>query len=368
MILLEGNQGATMPLINSYSPIKFTERWSRQILTRTPPCRLRYNCPMTLPARKLIPELFEVEKLAQDFKGLVHIEKLSEVSSRGYTMPLHGLTIGSQDKTKPVFALFGGVHGLERVGSHVLIAYLQHLLYRLSWDKELQALFEHCRLVSIPIINPLGMAFNRRSNANGVDLMRNSPVDAEEGRTVGIISGHTISPKLPWYRGDPQNMEVETKTVIEFCQREIFQSEQVISLDLHSGFGLRDRLWYPWAKSLKPFPHETDVLRLKNLFDKTFPYHIYIIEHQADSYMTNGDMWDHIYQLYTEQNPKGVYLPLTLEMGSWLWVKKNPLQAFNPLGYFNPVKKHRYSRVMRRHLHLMEFLLRANLNNQAWLK
>lgn len=323
---------------------------------------------MTIPARKLIPELFEVEKLAHDFKDLVRFERLSEVSAHGHTMPLYGLSIGSEDKTSPVFLLTGGVHGLERVGSHVLIAYLQHLLYRLSWEKELQDFFKHCRLVAIPIVNPIGMALSKRSNGNGVDLMRNSPVEAEAGKTVGIISGHRLSPKLPWYRGNPNQLEIETQTVVDFCRREFFEAKQVISLDLHSGFGLRDRLWYPWAKSLKPFPHETDVLRLKNLFDKTYPYHIYIIEHQADSYMTNGDLWDYIYQLYTEKNPNGVYLPLTLEMGSWLWVKKNPLQAFSFTGYFNPVKKHRYSRVMRRHLHLMDFLLKANLNNQAWLK
>ncbi len=324
---------------------------------------------MTLPARQIIPELFEVEKLAQDFKGLVHLEKLSEVSARGYTMPLHGLRIGTEDKTKPTLALFGGVHGLERVGTHVLVSFLQHILYRLSWDKELQELFQHCRIVSIPIINPLGMAFNKRSNANGVDLMRNSPVEAEKGgKTIALVSGQTISPRIPWFRGNPNQPEIETQTVVDFCQRELFESEQVISLDFHSGFGLRDRLWYPWAKSPKPFPHETDILRLKNLFDKTYPYHVYIIEHQADSYMTHGDLWDHIYQKYTEKNKNGVYLPLTLEMGSWLWVRKNPLQAFSATGYFNPVKKHRYSRVMRRHLNLIEFLLRANLNNQAWLK
>lgn len=318
-------------------------------------------------ARKLIPELFEIEKLAVDFKDLIRLEKLSEVTGKGHTMPLYGLSIGSQDPTAPTLALFGGIHGLERVGSHVLIAFLQHFLYRLSWDKEMQAFMEKTRIVSIPIVNPLGMAFNSRSNANGVDLMRNSPVDAEKGRTVGMISGHTISNKLPWYRGNPQEIEIETKTVIEYCFKEIFQSQQVISLDFHSGFGIRDRLWYPWAKSLSPFPHEKDVLKLKNLFEKTHPYHVYIIEHQADSYMTHGDMWDHIYEMYMKKNSQGVFLPLTLEMGSWLWVRKNPLQAFSPLGYFNPVKKHRYSRVMRRHLHLLEFLLRANVNKEAWL-
>ena len=63
----------------------------------------------------------------------------------------------------------------------------------------------------------------------------------------------------------------------------------------------------------------------------------------------------------------GVFLPLTLEMGSWLWVKKNPRQLFSRLGMFNPVIAHREQRVLRRHLPLLDFLLRAALSHARWL-
>lgn len=317
--------------------------------------------------KKILPELFELEELAEKYKDFLEIEKLSEVSGKDQTLPLYAFSIGSKDKTKPTLALFGGVHGLERVGTHVLIAYLNNLLSRLEWDKSLQNLLEECRIVSIPLINPLGTAFVKRSNYNGVDLMRNAPVDAVKGgKTLPLLSGHHISPKLPWYRGSQEKLEIETQTVIDFCKREFFQSKQVISIDLHSGFGLRDRLWYPWAKTSEPFPHIHEVESLTKLFNKTYPYHIYIIEPQANNYRTHGDLWDYIYSEYQKENRDGSFLPLTLEMGSWMWVKKNPLQAFNPLGYFNPIKKHRYSRVMRRHLHLLDFLLNANIYREAW--
>ena len=51
-----------------------------------------------------------------------------------------------------------------------------------------------------------------------------------------------------------------------------------------------------------------------------------------------------------------MFLPWTLEMGSWAWVRKNPLQVFQALGFFNPIKPHRYARTMRRHARLVEFL------------
>jgi hypothetical protein len=38
------------------------------------------------------------------------------------------------------------------------------------------------------------------------------------------------------------------------------------------------------------------------------------------------------------------FIPLTLEMGSWAWVRKNLRQLFNFPSYFNPQKTHRHQR------------------------
>jgi hypothetical protein len=47
----------------------------------------------------------------------------------------------------------------------------------------------------VPLINPAGIYLGMRSNGNGVDLMRNSPV--EGAGTTRIYSGHPITPHLP---------------------------------------------------------------------------------------------------------------------------------------------------------------------------
>ena len=58
---------------------------------------------------------------------------------------------------------------------------------------------------------------------------------------------------------------------------------------------------------------------------------------------------------------------LTLEMGSWLWVRKNPKQMLDFFGYFNPMITHRHHRVLRQHLPLFDFLLAAADNWQNWI-
>ena len=98
-----------------------------------------------------------------------------------------------------------------------------------------------------------------------------------------------------------------------------------ISLDCHSGFGTRDRLWFPYAKSTAPWPGIGAAHTLTELFEHSFPSHEqYLFEPQAHSYTTNGDMWDYLYDDYRAMQPEGCFIPITLEMGSWLWVKKNP--------------------------------------------
>jgi hypothetical protein len=319
---------------------------------------------LNMKTRKLLPELFEVEQLALEYKDILKSETLGEVKNGVFNFPIYGFSLGSSQPEAPVFGLFGGVHGLERIGSHVLLSFLKSLLYRLRWDKDWEKFFEHCRLIAIPIVNPMGMALVRRGNVNNVDLMRNSPLHAT-GKLIPLISGHRLGPYLPWYRGTEGVLEPETQMVFDFCQKHFFQSKQVITLDLHSGFGFKDRLWYPWSSSNDPFPHEESVLKLKNLIQKTYPFHVYTIENQSINYSNHGDMWDWMYQEYQKQGP-GDYLPLTLEMGSWLWVKKNIWQVFSWGGLFNPVKKHRYARTMRRHNPLFDLLLKASLYHNTW--
>ena len=102
-------------------------------------------------------------------------------------------------------AYFGGVHGLEKIGSEVLLSYLQTIVHLLEWDEEFAARLEKSRLVFMPIVNPVGVFRGSRCNGNGVDLMRRAP---DRGRRQDqLYSGHRLSPSLPWYRGEQTEME-----------------------------------------------------------------------------------------------------------------------------------------------------------------
>jgi hypothetical protein len=105
---------------------------------------------------------------------------------------------------------------------------------------------------------------------------------------------------------------------------------------------------------------------LAHLLDDSLPNHVYAIEQTAQAYTIRGDLWDHLYDRRRDAGG-GTLLPLTLEMGSWTWVRKNPLQGLSTLGRFNPIKPHRHKRTLRRHLPLLEFLLHATASHRAWL-
>jgi hypothetical protein len=311
-----------------------------------------------------------IEEIARNLPSFARVKILETVTAKGREFPIYSFEMGSEDKTTPVFGLFGGVHGLERVGTHVVLAYLESLLTQSVWDMDLRRRFENCRLVSIPLINPAGMYYGSRSNANGVDLMRNAPIEAV-GETPLLLGGHRWGPKFPWYRGEVgKAMETEAQVLFDFVKDQTFRAPVALTLDIHSGFGMKDRLWYPYAKTTEEFPKINEVNHLKNLLDQSHPNHIYAVETQSLSYTTHGDLWDYLFDQHALANAgnKNLFLPWTLEIGSWLWIRKNPIQLFSSLGPFNPVKVHRHRRTMRRHMPLLDFFLRAAKHNSSWLK
>lgn len=320
-----------------------------------------------LLALRSLPELDRLEALAASAPELIRLERLASIPCGERSFPLYACHLGTQDRERPVLGLFGGVHGLERIGSHVVLSFLQSLVERTRWDKDARRALRKCRIVAMPIVNPGGMWLRSRSNPRGVDLMRNAPVEAEV-RTPLLVGGHRISRHLPWYRGRPGEMEVESRALVELVEREIFPARAALALDVHSGFGATDRLWFPYAKSRAAFPSLQQVSALADLLDRTYPYHVYRIEPQSDAYTTAGDLWDHLYDRHRAAHPERVFVPWTLEIGSWSWIRKDPRQLFasGGVGVFNPLRPHRYDRAMRRHMLLLDFFLRAVRNQARW--
>ena len=318
-------------------------------------------------ARRSFPELSYLETLIESFGDRARHRVVAHARHKDKTYPLYCLSLGSPDPQAPSVGFFAGAHGLEKIGSEVVLAYMQTLLELMRWDKVFQERLKHSRLVFMPILNPVGIVQRTRSNGTGVDLIRNSPLDAEEPGGA-FYRGHRYSPQLPYYRGaEGAELEVETKALFEVVQEELLSSSLSVAVDVHSGFGAKDRFWFPYAHARRPFPHLPEAYQLKELFDQTYPNHFYAFEPMSRQYTIHGDPWDYLFQENLRRPKAGFFLPFTLEMGSWIWLRKNPLQIFSRHGVFNPVLPHRRKRILRRHINLFDFLHRAILSPQAWL-
>lgn len=312
-----------------------------------------------------LPELHQLEYLLTSAPAGVQLHLLGEIPDTSRAWPFYMVQVGQAAADKPALLLTAGVHGLERIGSQVLLAYLETLCARLSWDESLHRLLEQVQLYVVPIVNPAGMSRGWRSNAQHVDLMRNAPVECVE-RPLPLIGGHRYSKRLPWHRGDPTQMEVEALLLQQLLKDYLLPRASSIVLDCHSGFGQTDRLWFPYARSaLQPIAHLAHMHRLRELFFQTYPHQNYIFEPQSAHYLCHGDLWDFFYQQALER--QHLMLPLTLEMGSWNWVRKNPFQLLRAQGLYHPVKPHRVKRVLRGHLILLDFLVHATAAMPTWL-
>lgn len=318
-------------------------------------------------ADRQLPELDRLERLLEAAPPHhVSVNVVAQADHLGRRLPVYAIALGNADRGLPAMGCFGGVHGLERIGTQVVIAWLESLLARMQWDLALHALLERVRLVLMPLVNPGGMARGTRANPQGVDLMRNAPLDAKDPVPF-LLGGQRASAGLPWYRGPlGAPMEAESAALCRVVEHELLGRPFSMALDCHSGFGMQDRIWFPYAHCRAPIEHLAEMHRFHEIFSAGQAHHPYVFEPQSRHYLTHGDLWDHLYRRACEM-PPGVFLPLTLEMGSWLWVRKNPRQLLRRGGLFNPIILHREQRVLRRHLPLLQFSLHAAAGAALWL-
>jgi hypothetical protein len=310
--------------------------------------------------------LHDLQRLVEASRGILEHHVACEVATAQGLLPVHVLALGNPAPHVPAIGFFSGVHGLERIAVEVVLAFLRQLLGRLRWDPALQQALPRLRLVFMPVVNPGGLVQGTRANPRGVDLMRNAPVDCPHGAPA-LLGGQRLSASLPWYRGRTgEPMEAEARALCEVVERELASHRFAIAVDCHSGFGARDRLWFPYAHTIEAPPHLPEYHALGELLDATLLHHRYILEPQSLQYLAHGDLWDHLYLRATGRGDASMLLPLTLEMGSWLWLRKNPRQAFSRQGLFNPLIEHRQQRVLRRHVQLLDFLARATQGEGAW--
>jgi hypothetical protein len=211
------------------------------------------------------------------------------------------------------------------------------------------------------------MYLRTRANKNGIDLNRNSPVDVAQSDRYHphwLAGGQRMSSRLPWFRGRSHELEDENKILQRHVKQNLIDRPISISLDVHSGFGFCDRIWFPYAHRRTPWSCLSETMALKLLWQGSCPHHNYRFEPQSSQYLTHGDIWDF---LHLEISEEQLFLPLTLELGSWNWVRKRPSQLFRRLGLFHPLVPHRLRRAVRDHQTLLQFLLNAAASYDSWL-
>ncbi|RZA24144.1 MAG: DUF2817 domain-containing protein [Proteobacteria bacterium] len=314
----------------------------------------------------IFAELARLQNLRKRVGELGEVREYGVLDYEGQSFPILSFHFGVKDATAPTLIFVAGVHGLEKIGTQVLSSFLESWLNLLRWDKTLKKMLKTTRVIFYPIVNPVGMYLNRRSNGNGVDLMRNAPGENSD-EALPLVGGHRISALLPWYRGE-NGLEYEAQVLQRFIHENCFQGGSSIVLDIHSGFGLKDSLWFPYAAHSRYYSEAPRIMAIKRLLDKSYPHHTYTIEPQHFSYMASGDLWDYFLDEHKAAGVPGLFLPLCLEMGSWTWVRKNPRQIFSRLGLFNPMLPHRVMRAERRHFILFNFLLKLVASPEAWVK
>ena len=307
----------------------------------------------------MIPELAEYEALARKHPQFFRLRRILDVETRAGQEPLYAFELcdaAVSGTELPVLGLFAGVHGIEAIGVKILQRFLDHLLEQTEWNENIRLLLRRVKVVGIPIVNPAGYVAGTRSNGNGVDLMRNAPV--ESGVSVPFLGGQSVSNLLPYFRGNGQ-LERENLALVDLVRQELFRAPFALSLDIHSGFGMEDFLWTPWAREKGYPPHWGEYTRFCEVLDSTLKHHVYRFEPQSVNYCTSGDLWDYLFEESLIQDAGTLFLPLTLEVGSWVWIKKSPRSALRLRSFFNPMQPHRERRVLRRHLPLLNLLMHA---------
>ena len=90
-------------------------------------------------------------------------------------------------------------------------------------------------------------------------------------------------------------MQSESTALCELVERELLGRPFSLAMDCHSGFGLRDRIWFPFAHRRSPIRHLAQLDALHEIFQQSNSHHPYVFEPQSRQYLAHGDLWDYLY-------------------------------------------------------------------------
>ncbi len=303
-------------------------------------------------------------RLVRRAEGMIRIRQLdySSPTRKGQRYPIYLLEIGRRSAfRRHTVSIISGVHGLETIGIRIHLDIIRCFLNPRSAHFSEALAAGKLGIYSIPILNPAGVARESRANGQGVDLNRNSGIDAEGA--LAFFGGHRISPVLPYYRG--KALQRESRALYRFLREHAWKNGRIhTALDIHSGYGAQNYLWWPYSFSKRRVPHAAVFEHMAAELAGRHP--MYRIEPMSLSYMTHGDLWDRALLEFEAAKQKGIiarkslFLPLTLEIGTWQELRNNPMRMLKKQRIFNPPPQSRKA-YMREHRELIRDLLHLHV-------
>ena len=76
----------------------------------------------------------DLEQLIESFGTRARARVIAHVHHGERSYPLHCVVVGSPDPEAPSIGYFAGAHGLEKIGSEVVLAYMHTLLELMRWE------------------------------------------------------------------------------------------------------------------------------------------------------------------------------------------------------------------------------------------
>ena len=246
-------------------------------------------------------------------------------------------------KNEKIFLLTTGEHGVEGyVGSAMQQRFIDMYLARL--DPQITG------LLLVHAINPWGMKHHRRVNANNVDLNRNfiygGVFDAainleydkvretlnpsriiqslevsnlifygelmwqlarlgQDGFRSATLLGQYRYPQGLYYGGS--GYQEEARTLIELYRQTFSAYDQILHLDMHTGYGPR------YQMSLVNSALETGS---SQEFVEKFDYPLVVAANPEEFYAIQGDMIDFVYALWQHEFPQKRLFATAFEFGT----------------------------------------------------
>ncbi len=254
---------------------------------------------------------------------------------------IHAEALETNEK---VFILTTGEHGIEcYVGSAMLQRFIDKFLPRLN-PRTTGLLLVHS-------INPWGMKYHRRVNSHNVDLNRTFDWNNAFDKTINpayddlldiiqadkpiqnfllsnleyylklvqkvlqmgwpafksaSLLGQYRHPHGLFYGGE--GYQEETRVLIDLYRQAINAYEQILHLDMHTGYGPR------YQMSLVNSMYES---RSSQEFVEKFGYPLVVAANPEEFYAISGDMIDYIYAMWQNEFPGKKLFATSFEFGTY---------------------------------------------------